>query len=217
MFRTCQGYNWETQFVECCLPHMDSTKADFSPTDFHENVIHGLVKHMRASLRSIDISGLSNDDSEQGSLRSLWEASDLSAEEFADEIADYLDCPRIQLRDLLAAPSLADRFSSRFLRERMIFPYHSGGGRVCLAVADPTDMAARRGAQIVLGGELAVAIASFDDIAAVLSERGGAEGGGAESSPPESVSGGADESIDTLRDLASGAPVVRAVNDLLER
>ena len=98
-----------------------------------------------------------------------------------------------------------------------MFPFDSGGGRICLALADPTDLAAQRGAQIVLGGELAVAIASFDDIAAVLSERLTAEGERTEGSSADSAPSGVEESIDSLRDLASGAPVVRAVNDLLER
>ena len=99
----------------------------------------------------------------------------------------------------------------------MMFPFDSGGGRICLALADPTDSAARRGAQIVLGGELAVAIASFDDIAAVLSERLTAEGESPATSSAGSTPSDVEESIDSLRDLASGAPVVRAVNDLLER
>ena len=98
-----------------------------------------------------------------------------------------------------------------------MFPFDAGGGRICLALADPTDSAAQRGAQIVLGGELAVAIASFDDIAAVLSERLTAEGERTEGSSADSASSGVEDSIDSLRDLASGAPVVRAVNDLLER
>ena len=99
----------------------------------------------------------------------------------------------------------------------MMFPFNSGGGRICLALADPTDSAAQRGAQIVLGGELAVAIASFDDIAAVLSERLTAEGESPATSSAGSTPSAVEESIDSLRDLASGAPVVRAVNDLLER
>ena len=56
---------------------------------------------------------------------------------------------------MLSTTSIADRFSSRFLRKSMMFPYKSSDGRLCLALADPTDSAARRGAQIVLGGELA--------------------------------------------------------------
>ncbi len=98
-----------------------------------------------------------------------------------------------------------------------MFPYKSSDGRLCLALADPTDSAARRGAQIVLGGELAVSIASFDDIAAVLSERLDAESEKSAGSGADPAPTGVEDSVDSLRDLASGAPVVRAVNDLLER
>src|SRR5882762_1192182 len=60
-------------------------------------------------------------------------------------------------------------------------------------------------------------VASFDDIATVLElrldERTAA--GVVDVDEPERRSG--DDDIDSLRDLASGAPVVRAVNDLLER
>jgi general secretion pathway protein E len=99
----------------------------------------------------------------------------------------------------------------------MIFPFDSGGGRFGLAVADPTDVAAQRGAQIVLGGPLMIAIASFEDIGEVLSARLGPEEDGPTAPPHGHISGAAEESVDSLRDLASGAPVVRAVNDLLEK
>lgn len=99
----------------------------------------------------------------------------------------------------------------------MMFPFDSGGGRICLALADPTDSAARRGAQIVLGGQLGVAIASFDDIAAVLSERLTPDGEKTAGSSAGPAASSVEDNIDSLRDLASGAPVVRAVNDLLER
>jgi hypothetical protein len=41
--------------------------------------------------------------------------------------------------------------SQRYLRETMVFPYRSSDGHAVLAVADPSDMTARRAAQIVLG------------------------------------------------------------------
>jgi general secretion pathway protein E len=120
----------------------------------------------------------------------------------------------------MAANSLVERFSRRFLRETMIFPFDSGGGRFGLAVADPTDLAAQQGAQIVLGGPIMIAVASFEDIDEVLSARLDAEEEGPAAAHGHiygHVSGAAEESVDSLRDLASGAPVVRAVNDLLER
>jgi general secretion pathway protein E len=141
----------------------------------------------------------------------------LSDDEFADQVANYYNYPRVTLSELMMARSLVERFSRRFLRETMIFPFERGGGGFGLAVADPTDVAAQQGAQIVLGGPLMIAIASFEDIGEVLSARLGPEEDGPAAAAHGHVSGAAEESVDSLRDLASGAPVVRAVNDLLEK
>ncbi len=98
-----------------------------------------------------------------------------------------------------------------------MFPFDLGNGRFGLAVADPTDIAAQRGAQIVLSGSVLVSVASFEDITEVLSVRLGREEEGSAEASVDHSSGAAEESVDSLRDLASGAPVVRAVNDLLEK
>lgn len=147
-------------------------------------------------------------------LRKLWEASDLSAGDFADEVARFFALPRVALPDLLAASPLVQAFSRRFLREMAIFPYETATGDRLVAVADPTDQAAVRAAVLVLGEGLAVRIASFEDIATALDQRLGDEQAGT----PDATSSSAvqDDDIDSLRDLASGAPVVRAVNDLFE-
>jgi general secretion pathway protein E len=121
------------------------------------------------------------------------------------------------LPQLLAFPSLVERFTRRFLRETIIFPYDAGDGRFGLAVADPTDVAAQRGAEIVLGGPVAVSIASFEDIGAALFERLGSDEDRPLASSSVLASAAVEESVDSLRDLASGAPVVRAVNDLVEK
>src|SRR5437879_7891548 len=56
-------------------------------------------------------------------LREFWEATDLSAAEFADEVADYFGLPRLSLPQLLATAPRLDGFSRRFLRESTIFPF----------------------------------------------------------------------------------------------
>src|SRR5215472_142739 len=48
-------------------------------------------------------------------LRDLWEITDLSANDFADEVASFYDLPRIHLPALIAASPLSGRFSPRFL------------------------------------------------------------------------------------------------------
>ena len=88
--------------------------------------------------------------------------------------------------------------------------------RFGLAVSDPTDAAAIRAVEIVCGGAVEIAVASFDDISTALEKQFG-EGIPNAVDIDEPKSRAREEDIDSLRDLASGAPVVRAVNDLLER
>ncbi len=198
---------------------MNIVRNNRNDVDFAVRPVAGFIKHLNDNLlRDAEVKGSEADrNAGHSSIRSIWESCDLSASEFADEVAAYYQYPRVTLPDLLASPSLVERFTRRFLRETMIFPYDAGGGGFGLAVADPTNVAAQRGAEIVLGGPVAVSIASFEDIGSALFERLGSDEDGPSASSPVLSSGAAEESVDSLRDLASGAPVVRAVNDLLEK
>jgi len=197
---------------------MNIVKSDTNDPAFSVQPVAGFIEHLKDNLfRDGEVKVSDRDGAGGQSIRSIWESSDLSASEFADELATYYKRPRKTLPELLACPSLVERFTRRFLRETLIFPYEAGDGGFGLAVADPTDVAAQRGAEIVLGGPVVVSIASFEDIAAALSERLGSDEEGATASPALLSSGAVEESVDSLRDLASGAPVVRAVNDLLEK
>jgi general secretion pathway protein E len=149
-------------------------------------------------------------------LRLLWEKSDLPAGKLADEVARFWNLRRLNLQDLLSAASAVEQFSARFLREASIFPFRTEQGRFALAVSDPTDAAAIRAVEIVCGSAVEVAVASFDDISTVL-ERKLDERSASPVDIDEPKQRTGDDDIDSLRDLASGAPVVRAVNDLLER
>jgi general secretion pathway protein E len=149
-------------------------------------------------------------------LRELWEKSDLPAGKFADEVASFWNLPRLCLQELMGVVTIAEKFSGRFLRESSVFPFRTGDGSLSVAVSDPADGAAIRAAEIVCGEAAKIVVASFEDIVTVLERRLDERVIEAvDVAEPERRSG--DEDIDSLRDLASGAPVVRAVNDLLER
>jgi len=149
-------------------------------------------------------------------LRELWESTDLPASDFADEVARFWNLQRINLPDLLASHGQIEGFSRRFLRESMVFPFRSADEeKVKLAVADPLDTAAIRAVEIVFGHAVSVVIASFEDITTVLERLDGGEA--TETEDASGQGGHTDDDVDSLRDLASGAPVVRAFNDLLER
>jgi general secretion pathway protein E len=147
-------------------------------------------------------------------LREVWESTNLPAGDFADEVARFWGLQRISLPELLAGDPQVERFSRRFLRESMVLPFRSADGNLNLAVADPLDTAAIRAAEIVFGDRVNAVIASFEDIATVLERL---DDGVDESVVAVGERLHSDDDIDSLRDLASGAPVVHAFNDLLER
>src|SRR5947209_9408069 len=164
---------------------------------FH--VLDDFAKHLpgRTRLQTYTIS-----DSTSASdltMRRLWEASELSGGDFAEEVARFYGLTRLTLPELIAATPLTARFSPRFLREMALFPYQTSDGKHRLALADPSDDAAIRAAEIVLGPGIACDVASFEDIATVLGERlGGREtdsGGGV-----ETPAAGAADDIESLRD-----------------
>jgi general secretion pathway protein E len=176
------------------------------------------ASYLRGRHQNVAASTADSSDSQDGShgLRRLWEQSDLPATEFADEVARFYKLPRIQLPQLLAASPLLGQFSRRFLRDMLAFPYRSTAGEIRLAITDPNDTASVHAAEIVLGGPIPIDIASFEDIATALTERLGEEDASttADGGVPQVHS---DDDIESLRDLASGAPVVRGVNELLEK
>jgi general secretion pathway protein E len=186
-------------------------------------VAHEFANHLRSknhlagevSLRDGSAAGNTAAGNER-TLHKLWELTELSANDFADEVAQFFKVPRVPLPDLLAAEPLVKQFSRRFLREMTVFPYRAADGMTVLALADPSDTAAVRAAGIVLGDGIKVTVASFEDITTVLNQRLGEEDAAA-ATATDAAPQVADDDIESLRDLASGAPVVRAVSDLFEK
>lgn len=185
------------------------------------------VEHLRRSrhLKAADQEEVAIGDPTQGSVQSplsgtpyakLWESTDLSPTEFADEAANFFGHSRASLQEMLSATPLVSAFSQRFLRETLIFPYEVADRGICLAVADPIDLAARRAAEIVLGTVITITLASSEDLAVVLDQRL-VDHDPATHAEADGVSALREDDVESLRDLASGAPVVRAVNDLLEK
>jgi general secretion pathway protein E len=144
-------------------------------------------------------------------LRRMWTASGVSGHDLAAAAAEFFGFERVALAELTLAPSLADRFAPRFLRDVSIFPFRAADGRPALAMGDPLDRDALKAAELALGEAVAIVVASFEDIAAALGGQGDAApaAGGADSSR--------EDNLDNLRDLASGAPVVRAVDELIDK
>src|SRR3984893_11552271 len=136
----------------------------------------------------------------------------LTASAFADELAGFLGGGRVQRGDLVGSEFAGAQLSARFLKEGRLFPYQDASGRVTLAIARPVDAETIRAVEIALRCSVILAVATAEDIDAALTSKIEAE------RPSPAVQGEAaasEDNIDDLRDLAGGAPVVRAVDDLL--
>ncbi|HEX8168213.1 MAG TPA: GspE/PulE family protein [Beijerinckiaceae bacterium] len=131
---------------------------------------------------------------------------------FAEELATFYGCRRVHRGDLVASRFAGAQLSPRFLRERRLFPYETSSGTLTLAVAAPPDDEAVRAVELALQGTVAIAVATPDDIEAALVTRLEPEEPRAAGPAEAAVS---DDNLDELRDLAGGAPVVRAVDDFL--
>lgn len=174
------------------------------------------VDYLRQNNHLASVDGAADRTGQGADVRQmkLWEVTSLSPTEFADEAGRFFALGRLTLQDMTSAEPLVGSFSPRFLRETMVFPCRVADGSTVLAVVDPTDQATLRAAQIVLGAGIQVKVASSEDVAIALNNSSSAEE--AETTDTTAALPREDD-IESLRDLASGAPVVRAVNDLIEK
>jgi general secretion pathway protein E len=139
-------------------------------------------------------------------------ATRLAPATFADELAAFYDCSRLQRADLVGGRFAGAQMSPRFLRERKLFPLENRGGTLLLAIAAPVESETVRAVELALRRPVALAVATSDDIDAALATVLEGEKAGA-SAVSDAVA--AEDNLDDLRDLARGAPVVRAIDELL--
>src|SRR5215469_1827030 len=92
----------------------------------------------------------------------------LTPSAFADELAAFCGCGRVQRGDLVASQFAGAELSSRFLREGRLFPYEDSSGILTLAIARPTDDETVRAVEIALRRPVAIAVATAEDIDTAL-------------------------------------------------
>ncbi|MEJ1159966.1 GspE/PulE family protein [Prosthecomicrobium sp. N25] len=149
--------------------------------------------------------------------RKLLEVSGMVAARFAEVAAEHHGLPRARLEDILAGQSLAERFSRLYLTDAGMIPYRHRDGSLRLAVADPSRRDAIDAILLTLGPETRIEVAGFDEVEIALERAGEAEDARQEDPDGDQPAPQGHENLDELRDLASGAPVVRAVEELFER
>jgi general secretion pathway protein E len=146
----------------------------------------------------------------------------VSQQDLQSVLSEQLGIPRVDVAELQEIPVEAATLPAAFLRLSLLYPYRIDDGTVFIAMADPLDSDNIRAIEQLLGRKAEVRLASEAAILKALDVWLGAE------QPEEGIEASdSDESarvaeaeaadIDQLRDLASEAPVIRWVNQLVAR
>ena len=143
----------------------------------------------------------------------------LTPDQFAATVAEFMKAERVSYADLATKETLLHQFSTRFLRENSVLPFMTQQGTAAVAICWPPPPSLLHALEIVLCTTPIPFVMMTEDLDALLSDR--LAGLDRESNVLSDDAYQAEEqsngSLDTLRDLASGAPVVRAVNELFDR
>ena len=130
----------------------------------------------------------------------------------AGALARETGLPIAATGDFPAEPVLADAVSVRFLRDVKAIPIAESNGSVDVALIDPLDPYPLEALSFALGRKIRPLVAKANDLEAALDRLYGA------AAQAQSSEETVDESdVERLKDLASDAPVVRTVNNLIAR
>ncbi|WP_279598834.1 GspE/PulE family protein [Methylobacterium sp. J-076] len=147
----------------------------------------------------------------------IWRQGGIGAEELADAVAAFHGVPRASRDAVLDLPPLTEGLSRRFLQEAFLYPVRTADGALVLT-ADPAQAEPIEAVRLALDGRATLAVLSFEEIADLLIRDETTDhlpSGEANLDGVTEV--GLFDDIETLQDLARGAPVVRAIDDLFTR
>lgn len=148
-----------------------------------------------------------------GEAEALWRAGAVPAPDLADALAKLHHLSRVSFAEVASARPRTEGLSRNFLREAFAYPFELDGA-TALAVADPTGehLPAVR---LALGGAPKIVVVSFEEVE-LLFERAAPDSASAANGIAAETAAPAD-TVEALKDLARGAPVVRLVDQLMER
>ncbi len=139
----------------------------------------------------------------------------------AEALSQLISAPLIMAEDYPEAPLFLDRLKPKFLRRARALPIATTGDRTTIAMADPLDAFTKEAVAAALGHPVAVGIAVPIELEAAFDRLYPANGEDADGAAaldevvPDAEP--AEEDAERLKDLASEAPVIRLVNQLIAR
>jgi len=141
----------------------------------------------------------------------------VSEQDVAQALSRQLDIPLLLAADYPEEPIHLDGLSRDFLFNNHVVPVASVDGTIRFAATEPQDSFLAKALRMALDRPVAVALGLESDIGKAIQKY--LEDTGEAEESEENVFGerGDDDFIEHLRDLASEAPVIRLVNQIIHR
>ncbi len=149
-------------------------------------------------------------------LRLLVRLGLVSERDLAQAFSKVLGLDLVEAKDFPEEPIAAECLSLRFLQDSQILPLAEREEVLIVAFADPTDAFAREAVAAAAGKAVQAKVALPSEIDAAL-ERIYAQDEPEEALIDEALGEVNEEDIEHLKDLASEAPVIRLVNQIIQR
>jgi general secretion pathway protein E len=131
----------------------------------------------------------------------------------AEVFAEVFGVPLATPARYPSAPVLPERLRMRFLRAARVVPLALDSGRLSIAVADPLDTFSRAAIALAVGAEVAIEIGVPVELDVALDQLYPLTVPDTTEEEPET----SEDDAERLKDLASEAPVIRLVNQLISR
>ena len=152
----------------------------------------------------------------EGLLELLPRLGLISERDLAEAIARQLGLPLVGQRDYPDLPVLEDKVSARFLREAHVLPLSVDSDGITLAMADPFNRFAIDAVRVLARLPVKPSVAVPAELEAAIERLHGRDE--VVTAQLVDITAGADDDTidaDRLKDLASEAPVIRLVNQLI--
>lgn len=138
--------------------------------------------------------------------------------EFADLVAELTGLPRAQESDYADLMPFSADLSFDFFQQHLVIPLRRHDESILVATADAPDEFLEESLHLALGAPVSFVVGVISEIQSAVAKRlSDSEGLGEKGSEPSFGDASTSSNIAHLRDMASEAPVIRAVNQMVAR
>ena len=156
-----------------------------------------------------------DDGSMQGEMESCWRSGRATGAELAALASEWYELPRTDYERMGSVSFAHNALSLQFLREGFALPFRDGEV-LWLAIADPGARDVIQAVTLALGSTPRLCVLAFEELD-LLFEHIAREGRAEAKAADIDIAHVDPDSIEALQDLARGAPIVRAIDQILER